>query len=81
MVFFGRNKSDRRELLASMDQISLHKIHDNGRCSSRDMGPKGSGALPPPRIITKSVVNKLERKPSQNVSRNKCLYNYLEEEL
>lgn len=31
MVFFGKNKSDRRQLLASMDQISLHKIHhDNG---------------------------------------------------
>lgn len=30
MVFFGKNKSDRRELLASMDQISLHKFHDNG---------------------------------------------------
>ncbi|XP_050427061.1 protein PALS2 [Adelges cooleyi] len=29
MVFFGKDKTDRRELLASMDQISLHKIHDN----------------------------------------------------
>lgn len=33
MVFFVRNKSDRRELLASMasvDHVSSHKIHDNG---------------------------------------------------
>ncbi|XP_022160059.1 MAGUK p55 subfamily member 6 isoform X2 [Myzus persicae] len=32
MVFFVRNKSDRRELLASMasvDRVSSHKIHDN----------------------------------------------------
>lgn len=33
MVFFVRNKSDRRELLASMasvDHVSSLKIHDNG---------------------------------------------------
>lgn len=31
MVLFSKNKSDRRQLLASMDQIvTSPKIHDNG---------------------------------------------------